>query len=89
MKTITIPEAEYLQMQQTINMLQQQLTMLKDESFLAKLNLAYHLFVTPIRVTENIESFKPVSLKRGSAKKMITYMADDFTALIDDFNEYM
>ncbi len=49
MKTVTIPEAEYQQMQQTIS--------------------------------------KPVSLKRGSGKKLITYMADDLTAPLDDFNE--
>lgn len=89
MKRITIPEAEYLQMQQTIHTLQQQLTMLKDESFLAKLNLAYHLFTTPTTQTEGTKTYKPVSLKRGSAKKLITFIADDFTAPLDDFNEYM
>jgi hypothetical protein len=31
----------------------------------------------------------PVSLKRGSAKGMITYIAEDFDAPVDDFKEYL
>jgi len=32
---------------------------------------------------------KTVSLKRGSAKKMITYIADDFCEPLEDFKDYM
>ncbi|WP_432741758.1 DUF2281 domain-containing protein [Methylobacter sp. G7] len=32
---------------------------------------------------------KTVSLKRGSAKKMITFIADDFCEPLDDFKDYM
>jgi hypothetical protein len=32
---------------------------------------------------------KAVSLKRGSAKKMITYIADDFCEPLDEFKDYM
>jgi hypothetical protein len=32
---------------------------------------------------------KSLSLKRGSAKNIITYIADDFTAPLDDFKDYM
>ena len=35
------------------------------------------------------ETTQPISLKRGSAKDIITYMADDFDAPLDDFKEYM
>jgi hypothetical protein len=32
---------------------------------------------------------KTPSLKRGSAKKMITFIADDFCEPLDDFKDYM
>ena len=32
---------------------------------------------------------KPLSLKRGSAKKIITFIADDFCEPLDDFKDYM
>jgi hypothetical protein len=38
---------------------------------------------------ENTSENKPVSLKRGSAKNIITFIADDFTAPLDDFKDYM
>ncbi len=30
-----------------------------------------------------------ISLKRGSGRHLISHMADDFTAPLTDFNEYM
>jgi hypothetical protein len=36
MQTVTIPEQEYLQMKQTIQALQQQLTLLQDKEFMQK-----------------------------------------------------
>lgn len=38
---------------------------------------------------ENTSENKPLSLKRGSAKNIITFIADDFTAPLDDFKDYM
>jgi len=32
---------------------------------------------------------KPISLKRRAAKGIITYIAEDFDALLEDFREYM
>jgi hypothetical protein len=32
---------------------------------------------------------KTASLKRGSAKKMITFIADDFCDPLEDFKDYM
>ncbi len=89
MKNITIPEIEYLQMKQTIHSLQQQLVLLKDEDFLAKLNTAYQLFNSSTKKSRANHSDQPVSLKRGSAKKLITYISEDFNAPLDDFKEYM
>ncbi|MEZ5672631.1 MAG: hypothetical protein R3E08_09705 [Thiotrichaceae bacterium] len=66
MKMITIPENEYLQMQQQ---LQRQL----------KQSTRSLIF----SATE-----QPVSIKRGSAKKLITYIAEDFTEPLPDFQDY-
>lgn len=38
---------------------------------------------------ESIEKKNTVSLKRGSAKKDITFIVDDFTDTVDDFKDYM
>lgn len=41
--------------------------------------------LTTVKKTEN----KVVSLKRGSAKKIITFIADDFCEPLDEFKDYM
>jgi hypothetical protein len=38
---------------------------------------------------KKIERKNVVSLKRGSAKNIITFMADDFNAPLADFEDYM
>lgn len=85
MKTITIPESEYLQTQQTIENLQQQLKLLQNQ-------LKWHLVSQQINQT-NAESCinfnQPVSIKRGSAKTIITYIADDFIVPLQDFQDYL
>jgi hypothetical protein len=88
MKMITIPELEYLQLQQTISILQQQLSLFQDQDFVSKLNLAYQLFL--IQKPMPIDDIIPqISIKRGSAKQLITYVADDFTDPLEDFQNYM
>jgi Protein of unknown function (DUF2281) len=88
MKMITIPELEYLQLQQTISILQQQLSLFQDQDFVSKLNLAYQLFL--IQKPKPIDDIIPqISIKRGSAKHLITYIADDFTDPLEDFKDYM
>jgi len=74
MKTITIPESEYLKMKQTITELQQKLSLFQDEDFILKLKMAYNLFIT-----QSYDTQQRVPLQRGAAKHIITYMADDFT----------
>ncbi len=44
MKTVTIPENEYLRMQQSITDLKAQIMLLGDENFIRKLSAAYHLY---------------------------------------------
>lgn len=85
MKTITIPESEYLKMKQTIAELQQKLNLFQDEDFIMKLRLAYDVFVTP----HNSTSQPKVSIKRGSGKHIIKYIAADFTAPLAEFQDYM
>ena len=88
MKMITIPELEYLQLQQTVSVLQQQLKLFQDQDFMSKLNMAYQLFLIQKPVPMN-DVTPHVPLKRGSAKQFIPYMADDFTAPLDGFQDYM
>lgn len=76
MKTIRISETEYLQMQQRIDNLQQQLKLLQNQ---------FKLHFTAKKPTEPAQT---VSIKRGSAKAVITYIAEDFTAPLDDFHDY-
>ncbi len=86
-KTVTIPESEYINLQFKINELQQKIALLQDNEFLSKLNSAYHFFINFANLPEtNKES---VSIKRGSAKQIITYIADDFTAPLQDFQDYI
>lgn len=89
MKTVKISEVEYLQMKKTINSLQQELSLLKDKDFLAKLNIAYNLFSQSIDKKNPSDDYPLPSMKRGSGKHLIKYIADDFTDPIDDFKEYM
>ena len=87
MKTITIPEYEYLQMRQTIERLKKQSELLQDSSFLEKLSAAYRLFFEKELSAETDTS--RLSIKRGSGKGIITYIADDFDSPLEDFREYM
>lgn len=86
MKTVTIPEKEYLQMQQTIQALKSKVTLLQDQDFLKKLAFAYHSFC---QEKDSEDTISPISLKRGSAKEMIPYIVEDFDEPLDDFKEYM
>jgi hypothetical protein len=85
MKTITISESEYFKMQQTVENLQQQLKLLQNQ-------LKWHMVSQPINQT-NAESCinfnQPVSIKRGSAKTVITDVAEDFTVPLQDFQDYL
>jgi hypothetical protein len=81
MKTVIIPESEYLQMQQTIEILQQQLRLLQDQ-------LKWYPALKHVELQPMPPSSQPVSIKRGSAKAIITYIAEDFTAPLPDFQDY-
>jgi hypothetical protein len=50
----------------------------------------YEMKIVSDTSEESSENMLPhVSLKRGSAKDMITYIAEDFDAPLDDFKDYM
>lgn len=87
MKNITIPEEEYLALKQTINELQEKISLLKDEEFIKKLQRSYQLFIES-EENQN-EQIPHLSIKRGSGKNVIRNMSDDFDAPLDDFKEYM
>ncbi|OFX25662.1 MAG: hypothetical protein A2033_12460 [Bacteroidetes bacterium GWA2_31_9] len=86
MKNISLSEKEYNNLQQTIAELQQKLSMFQDKSFMEKINVVYQYISLgkPIAINEN-----SLSIKRGSAKHIISYIADDFNAPLDDFKDYM
>jgi hypothetical protein len=88
MKMITISEVEYLQLKQTVTVLQQQLSLFQDQDFMSKLSLAYQLFLLQ-KTTPVVINRPPISIRRGSAKHAIAYISDDFTAPLDDFKDYM
>lgn len=88
MKTVTIPESEYAKMKQTIAELQQKLSLFQDEDFLLKLKLAYDVFIAQ-QSAPNSSNQPRLSLKRGSGKHLIKYMADDFAAPLEEFKDYM
>ncbi len=88
MKNITISEKEYLALKQTINELQEKISLLKDEEFIKKLQRTYQLFVTSTDSKIN-EEIPNLSIKRGSGKDVIRIVSDDFDAPLDDFKEYM
>jgi ABC-type phosphate/phosphonate transport system ATPase subunit len=87
METITIPKQEYIEMQSKINELTKKLALLQDQEFLSKLELAYRFFIHAKKTSPT--NHQPVSIKRGSAKQIITYIADDFTAPLPDFRDYL
>jgi hypothetical protein len=86
MKTITISEKEYNNMQKNILELKKKLELLQDSEFIKKLEIAYRYFLQSNKSQKHQDE---ISIKRGSAKKTITYIANDFTEPISDFKEYM
>ncbi len=86
MKTVTISEAEYNKLQQNIIEIQKKLELLQDKELLTKLDLVYKYF---FQTEKGSITKERVSLKRGSAKKIITYISDDFTAPVNDFKDYI
>ncbi len=84
---MNIPESEYRQMNETIRSLEKKVAILQDRHFMEKLTWAYRLFCEKenrVKAQKNA-----VTLKRGSGKSFITYIAEDFDAPLDDFKEYM
>jgi len=83
MRTITIPDDEYLQIQQSIRDLKKEAKLNQDEDFIKKLSLIYKLFCE--KEDFNEERREKISLKRGSGREIITYISEDFDEPLDDF----
>lgn len=84
METVNIPKEEYLLMKKKIKKLENMISILDDDNFLEKLNFTYNFFFYNQNNKQSV-----ISIKRGSAKNIITDIADDFDAPLEDFNEYM
>ncbi|OQX22805.1 MAG: hypothetical protein BWK80_29320 [Desulfobacteraceae bacterium IS3] len=87
MKTVTIPENEYLQIQQSISDLKKQAERIQHDDFIKKISLLSRLLCERHGFIEN--ETEKISLKRGSGRGIITYIAEDFDEPLDDFKEYM
>ncbi len=101
MKTVTIPESEYKQLQQTIIQLKDKLALFADlEAMMPWLKNSLNLRKTAgkkgngkaakiLPIVQFERSGTPVALEFGSGKHLVKYMADDFTAPLEQFKDYM
>ncbi len=90
MQTVTIPEQEYLQMKQTIQALQQQLTLLQDKEFMQKFMQFVQVFMLVnqgVTQENKTEQEKPLPFKFGAAKGLMK-SSEDFNEPLTEFNEY-
>jgi hypothetical protein len=65
--------------------LKKQAELIQHEDFLTKISLIYRLLCENHGVAGN--ETEKISLKRGSGQGIITYIAEDFDELLDDFKE--
>ena len=66
----------------------QQLDLIFDDAFKAKLELAYNIFINPTGQIN--EELTPIPLEFGAAKNIIEYVSDDFDEpLTEEFREYL
>jgi hypothetical protein len=89
MQTVTIPEQEYLQLKAAVAELQKAIQTMQAQmqAFMASIGeKSAKTWAKP----KNGAAVQPkVSWKRGSGKHLVIYMADDFTAPLEDLKEYM
>ncbi|OQW99705.1 MAG: hypothetical protein BWK80_62635 [Desulfobacteraceae bacterium IS3] len=71
MKTVTIPEDEYLQIQQAVSDLKKQAELIQHDDFIKKISLIYRLICERQGFAGN--ETEKISLKRGSGQGIITY----------------
>ena len=77
MSIISIPEKEYLQIKHTLADLLNKIEYFDRE-------------IQKLKMAKSLDKRKrSISLERGSAKSIITYIADDFDAPLEDFKDYM
>ncbi len=89
MKTVTIPEQEFLQLKSTVLELQKTMQAMQAQIQAFKSVLGEKYAKSPEKMQQNNEDTSKISWKRGSGKHIILYMADDFTAPLEDLKEYM
>jgi hypothetical protein len=85
-QTVIIPEQEYLQMKQTIQALQQQLTLLQDKEFMQFIQV-FMLENQGVTQKNKTEQEKPLPFKFGAAKGLMK-SSEDFNKPLTEFNEY-
>jgi len=88
MQTVTIPEQEYLQLKAAVAELQNAIQVMQAQmqAFMASF---HQKSAKKTAKPKNGVAVQPkVSWKRGSGKHLVIYMADDFTAPLEDLKAY-
>lgn len=86
MAAVSSVEIENQALKAEIIKLKTQLSLLQDQEFLRKLNLAYSAFGVAVPKDASAEA---ISWAPGAAKHLVSFIADDFDAPLEDFAEYM
>lgn len=90
MKTISVPEQEFLQLQYTVSELQKALAAVQAQlQTFTKYFMEKNAPPQPEPSSELAPEKRKLPLKFGAGKGIVTYMADDFTAPLEDMKEYM
>lgn len=89
MKTITVPEEEFLQLQYAVAELQKALTAVQAQLQMFKNYFNEKNGQEPQPSPEAPAEKRKLPLKFGAGKGIVAYMADDFTAPLEDMKEYM
>ena len=89
MKTVTIPEQEFLQLKSTVSELQKTMHAMQAQIQIFKSMLGEKSGQSLEKMQQNNGDSSKLSWKRGSGKHIILYIADDFTAPLEELKEYM
>ncbi len=95
MNTISIPENEFRQLKQLVEEIQfkfaelEKLLAFLKNSIVRQTNPEIEKLEKPLPLMYIERTGEPIPCEFGAGKHLIEYMADDFTAPLDDFKDYI
>ncbi len=89
MKTVNIPEQEYLKLKSSVLELQKMMQVMQAQLHTFKSLLSEKNVKLTDEPKPNTDEQPKLSWKRGSGKHTVVYIADDFTAPLEELKEYM